>query len=235
MSKVNSHTSTLFHFTKSQNSLFSILKQGIKFSFCKEKFAEDVVVGIPMISFCDIPLMLCKEHQEKYGRYSIGFSKSAFPKLQGFTLGPVSYFNNQQEGMKQIVRTLVNKADKSVGWFKAYDEMLEPGKKKINYDECEWRILPNQQTAEADYFWNIDEFEKWADKREDKFLGNDDYIVKFGVDDIRYIVVYQEENVKSTVDRLTRLQSIGGAPLATDEKYQLVSKVISFDHINRDF
>ena len=234
MSKVNSHTSTLFHFTKDQNSLFSILKQGLRLSFCKESFMNDVVIGVPMISFCDIPLMLCKEHRDKYGRYAIGFTKSAFSKISGLTLAPLSYFNSYQDGMKQIIQSLVNCKDKSVGWFKEYD-MQRNGKLQINYDECEWRILPNQKAADVDYFWNTDEFEKWKGKRKDKFLDKDHYVVRFGVDDIRYIIVYQEQNIKSTVDRLSRLQTVGGNPLTDKEKNLLISKVISFDHINRDF
>ena len=234
MSKINSHTSTLFHFTKDQNALFSILKQGLRLSFCKESFMEDVVIGIPMISFCDIPLMLCKEHRDKYGRYSIGFSKDAFTRLSDLTLAPLSYFNNNQVGMKQIIQSLVKDKNKSVGWFKQY-EMHRNGIQQINYDECEWRILPNLQTKEVDYFWEIEEYEKWKDNRTDKFLDKNNSIVKFGVNDIRHIIVYQEQNIKSTVDRLSKLQTIGGNILTEDEKYLLVSKVISFDYINKDF
>ncbi len=40
MSKENSHTSTLFHFTKNQKTLFSILKEGLKASYCGEYFAK---------------------------------------------------------------------------------------------------------------------------------------------------------------------------------------------------
>lgn len=234
MSKINSHTSTLFHFTKNQNALFSILKQGLRLSYCKESFMEDVVAGIPMISFCDIPLTLCKEHRDKYGKYAIGFSKDAFTKLNGYTLAPLSYFNDNQVGMKQIIQSLVKDKNKSVGWFKQY-EMQRNKKTQINYDECEWRILPDIQTKEADYFWELKEFEKWKNNRADTFWDKDNYFVKFGVNDIRHIIVYQEQNIKSTVDRLSKLQTLGGNILAEDEKYLLVSKVISFDDINKDF
>ena len=91
------------------------------------------------------------------------------------------------------------------------------------------------EAADVDYFWNTDEFEKWKGKRKDKFLDKDHYVVRFGVDDIRYIIVYQEQNIKSTIDRLSILQTVGGNPLTDKEKNLLISKVISFDHINRDF
>ena len=54
MQQKNSHTSTLFHYTNKQSVILSILKEGIKFGFCKEKLSNNCCVGIPMISFCDI-------------------------------------------------------------------------------------------------------------------------------------------------------------------------------------
>lgn len=187
-----------------------------------------------MISFCDIPLMLCKEHREKYGRYSIGFSKNAFSNLIGLTLAPLSYFNTKQEEMIKVIRFLANKKDKSIGWYKEY-EMQRNGKLQINYDECEWRILPKQQVEATDFFWKIDEFEKWKKNRKDKFLDRDNHIVKFCVDDIRYIIVYQEQNIKSTIAKLSKLKTLCGTILTEKEKYILASKVISFEHINQDF
>ena len=70
MKKKNSHTSTLFHYTNNQNVILSILKEGIKFGFCKEILSNKHCVGIPMISFCDIPIGNSAEHSNKYGKYA---------------------------------------------------------------------------------------------------------------------------------------------------------------------
>ena len=56
----NSHTSTLFHYTKTANTLLSILKEGFRFSYCLEEYLllKQEYIGVPMISFCDIPITI---------------------------------------------------------------------------------------------------------------------------------------------------------------------------------
>ncbi len=94
MSKKNSHTSALFHYTRNQNILISILKEGLKFSYCKEKFSETLCLGIPMISFCDIPLSNSFEHSSKYGQYAIALSKNIIMRKYKGALSPVNYFTS---------------------------------------------------------------------------------------------------------------------------------------------
>lgn len=94
MSKKNSHTSALFHYTKNQNILINILKEGLKFSYCKEKFSDDLCIGIPMISFCDIPIGNSFEHSSKYGQYAIALSKDKLMNEYKGALGPVNYFTS---------------------------------------------------------------------------------------------------------------------------------------------
>lgn len=89
MQRKNNHTSTLFHYTKSKSFLLSIIKDGFKYSYCKEEFMEDVCLGIPMVSFCDIPIGSSTEHVSKYGSYAIGISKEALIKVG---VEPVNYF-----------------------------------------------------------------------------------------------------------------------------------------------
>ena len=94
MAKKNSHTSALFHYTKNQNNLINILKEGLKFSFCKEKFSDDLCLGLPMISFCDIPIGNSAEHSSKYGQYAIALSKKKLLQDYKGALGPVNYFTS---------------------------------------------------------------------------------------------------------------------------------------------
>lgn len=59
MSAPSYRTSSLFHFTKKLDVLKSILWTGIIPNFCKEDLSyEDRkrIIGVPMVSFCDIPL-----------------------------------------------------------------------------------------------------------------------------------------------------------------------------------
>lgn len=89
MQRKNNHTSTLFHYTRRKSFLLSIIKNGFKYSYCKEEFIDDVCLGIPMISFCDIPISDSTEHVSKFGSYAIGISKDALIKVG---VAPINYF-----------------------------------------------------------------------------------------------------------------------------------------------
>lgn len=88
---INSHTNTLFHYTSKLNNIFSILQSGLRFSYCKEQLTPDICIGIPMISFCDIPINRCIEHCQKYGYFGIGLSKDFLLKEYSRGLGIVNY------------------------------------------------------------------------------------------------------------------------------------------------
>lgn len=91
MVKKNSHTSALFHYTRNQNIVINILREGLKFSYCREEFSDDLCLGIPMICFCDIPVGASFEHSLKYGQYAIGLSKDKLLDKYKEALGPVNY------------------------------------------------------------------------------------------------------------------------------------------------
>ena len=94
MTNNNSHTSALFHYTRNQNIIFGILREGLKFSYCKEKFSANLCLGIPMISFCDIPISHSFEHSSKYGQYAIALSKERLMKKFEGVINPVNYFTS---------------------------------------------------------------------------------------------------------------------------------------------
>ena len=97
----NSHSSSLFHFTRNFNSLVSIIQEGFRFSYSGEQITrasisgvpptDNIFVALPMISFCDIPIELCEEHRSKYGDYAIGINKDQLIKHTGGLLSPVHY------------------------------------------------------------------------------------------------------------------------------------------------
>jgi hypothetical protein len=89
MSKTNS--SSLFHFTSRKDVLFKILQTGIRFSYCYESFGGRKGMAIPMICFCDIPLMRSLDHRSKYGDYAIGFNKEYLMSHSGGLLNPIQY------------------------------------------------------------------------------------------------------------------------------------------------
>lgn len=108
----NSHTSTLFHYTKTANTLLSILKEGFRFSYCLEDYyllrnGKICKIGVPMISFCDIPIHDCVEHSEKYGYYAIGLTKDALFECEEILkrISPVHYYISP-ESIKPVFEEL---------------------------------------------------------------------------------------------------------------------------------
>ena len=75
----NVSSNTLFHFTNNIDNLLDILKNDFRPHFCRERFIENgkhvQEISTPMVSFCDLPLSLVKEHLTFYGCYGIGLSK----------------------------------------------------------------------------------------------------------------------------------------------------------------
>ncbi|MDP3387888.1 MAG: abortive infection system antitoxin AbiGi family protein [Eubacteriales bacterium] len=71
-------TSSIFHYTRYFSNLKSILVEGLIPNFCLETFTKDssevYTIGIPMVSFCDIPLTRI-HYFSRYGFYGIGLSK----------------------------------------------------------------------------------------------------------------------------------------------------------------
>jgi len=75
----SSRTSTLFHYTRNFVVLKEILTEGFRPNYCGEVFSEpdkeEFVVGVPMVSFCDIPLTRTGSFVKRYGHYAIGLKK----------------------------------------------------------------------------------------------------------------------------------------------------------------
>lgn len=120
----NSHSNSLFHYTRYQNVLESILSTGLRVSYSGEQITEDIFIGIPMISFCDIPLHCCEEHREKYGDYAVGINKQWMIEHFGDLLSPVHYILNEAP----IVGAYKHHSDYATA-MKALDTFIE---KKTN-------------------------------------------------------------------------------------------------------
>lgn len=86
---------TLFHFTKNYSTLKKILREGFRITYCKESF-QDFCLGIPMVSFCDIPLSRTDQHKKAYGNFVIGLDKEKLLATKQLTyLNPVIYCHSE--------------------------------------------------------------------------------------------------------------------------------------------
>ena len=72
-------TSSLFHYTKRIDILYRILEEGLIPNYCYEDLSYDGRpengIGVPMVSFCDIPLSKTGLFVKRYGQYAIGLTK----------------------------------------------------------------------------------------------------------------------------------------------------------------
>lgn len=112
-------TSSVFRFTKEFESLTKILKTGIIPNYCEEDLSfegTNFVVGIPMASFCDIPIMLLDEHNNRYGNYGIALSKE-WAKTKGLT--PIMYIAND-DVLKSVYYHYQNNK-KVLDWYNRED------------------------------------------------------------------------------------------------------------------
>lgn len=105
---LNFRTSSLFHYTK-LNNLIKILQEGMIPNFCKEEFptnTSNFVVGIPMVSFCDIPLTRTDIFTGRYGNHAIVFQKNGLSQIMGSIKSLTAAGDTNQsvsDGQKEIL------------------------------------------------------------------------------------------------------------------------------------
>lgn len=236
------------------------------FSYCKEKFSENRCVGIPMISFCDIPIPDNIEQRKKYGQYAIGLSKEYLRNKYRDAISPIHYCMSERMlngvfQLKEIAQSYKEELDKmgksrnpkeanemferflvvvqhpyydvaanmNIGFMKMYN-VEHKTDSVVAYDECEWRIVLLEHAGLPDrspckWYWSEKEYEDAKSQRN----GNKEFVnidpVKFGVDDIEYLLVPKEgsEQIEKGIEQLS---TICGAPITEEDKDILISKII---------
>lgn len=121
MATINSHT--LFHITRNFSILKKIITNGLRYSYSLEKTDTETAiiqrlqyipnesdeklqknklngnpktnVAIPMICFCDIPLLRIEDHCKKYGKFAIGLNKELISDLYNNLINPIWYLNSK--------------------------------------------------------------------------------------------------------------------------------------------
>ena len=264
--KQNSHTSTLFHYTKDLSSLLSILRKGLNFSYCKEKYSENRCIGIPMISFCDIPIENSLEHRSKYGHYTIGLSKRYLIKIYKDAIGPLHYCmtDHMLNGVFQLKKIALSykddiyknitpeddpdeklrkfieypycdmAANMNIGLMKMYN-VEHNGKNVIAYDECEWRIFVPEHARLNDrstckWYWSEKEYDDAKLKELGRMKVNISPLT-FKVENIDSIIVDNINEINIIDDHLS---DICGVTLKKDEKEILMSKIYSYNNLNKE-
>ena len=183
---------SLFHFTSSRKNLESILTKKFQLSYCKEEFTivdETQSYHFPMVTFCDIPLSLTKDHIKKYGCYAIGLSKQWGVKNQ---LNPVIYVEkgsviaNDLKSTMHWLDKLVDEISKVQETKTSVNGLVEAAEKMIHSNFNLLRYIKNYEgdlkrgTKPIKNYRFYDEREwryvpAWDDKRVNPFLDEDEY------------------------------------------------------------
>lgn len=239
-------SNTLFHFTKSEDVLFDIMKNGFWPRYCLEDIQWQGIDGLdfvsfPMVCFCDIPLARISDHIGFYGSYGIGLSKdwaernnlnplmyvSAGSGLSGcvskIMLKTIEFADGDKHPVDDV-RYLIAHSKPTVGRMMVDGEPV----KKEFYQESEWRYVPVH--PEIKNYLRIETFD-------DKALLDDEHQktrkhvrLKFLPSDVTYVFVPKDSDIPNVINFIQN--SLDHFPSA-DLKV-LFSRVISIETINRD-
>lgn len=243
---------TLFHFTDI-SALEGILQNGFFPKYHKEnlsvatprvsKFKNSYV---PMVCFCDLPLSRIRQHIEFYGEYGIGMRKEGWGIEWG--ISPIIYLPEASKSSihfqniaVEIGKKLKEPVDRKAiriqlrnfyKYIKPYKGEAWHKRKKKNvpvtfYHEREWRYVPEkfEVIGEGNVNSKLIQFEN--KKMEEK-----EHRLRFGIHDIKYIVVRTESEIKKFADFIhTNLNAVFPN---SDERNLLVSKLISAQQIKED-
>lgn len=251
-------TSSLFHFTGKLNILKKILIEGIKPNYCKEDYSTNqnsLIVGIPMTSFCDIPLTRITNFTKRYDEYAIGLSKSWGVRNN---VNPILYAGNEEilESLHKIKHIVNNNNANTVagqipaylarrsitylfGFTKLY-ETLRNGKNQCNYEENEWRYIIPEHLNHGNitkWYWSESEYMSWRGNNPSKPISIFAPLT-FDVNDVNFLILRDEGQISRFIDYIDKLKVFGGnqgIPFDDVSKKILMSKIISIDRIKKDF
>ncbi len=235
---------SLFHFTKSLDSLKGILREGFKprYSLEDSRLLGPDYTAFPMCCFCDIPISRIGDHAAFYGEYGMGMTRDWG---QRNSLHPVIYavpgaivaesltqiFEQSREQKPEAQRTRELMDDIAAQFLQIIPyvkpiagNMLISGSiiEKEFSQESEWRFVPEpHQLAFKGNF---------SDKKEELDQSVEDRALKFTPTDVRYIFVKSDHDIPLVFDFLQA--NLGQFPM-NDVKI-LISRIVSLETLTRD-
>lgn len=255
-------SNSIIHYTKELAKLESIIKlKGFRICYCSEKVntrgGQSYAFGIPMVSFCDIPITEYKKHFYHtkgrkvvyYGDYGIGLSK-LWASKNG--LNPVIYIDYNSftgTGLRKSVEYFISSKSSSSKapvsqvdidellqialYAKNYQgELIINGKveeKKYKfYDEREWRFVPKSSDINGNEI--LLDINKYESNKSYINKGIENCYLNFSLDDISYIIVNSESEIEQIVDLL---QTEAGKNEKLFKK--LVTKIFTNEQVLADF
>ena len=238
---MNIYSNSFFQRVKSHTIIEKILEEGFKAFYCKEeifrgKNTPSTFIGIPMVSFCDIPLAHVATNN--YGKCGMAMSRTWGRSRH---LEPVLYYPNDIscQSTKMIIKAAdefqINRRNSDAYRILGYAKpMIKPtkitGRSSDNYAEREWRKV---YANPAPLKWLSEE--EYTDYRGDAALPKSPVgtPLHFDVSDIDFILV-DKPNVRALQDFImNELAHVGGreADITTDERWSLLSKILVYENL----
>lgn len=211
-------------------------------------------IVFPMICFCDINLSKLEDHVHYYGKFGIGFNKSWAIKNG---VQPIHYINKNSY-IKNDISSIFSKAlddlsnnslnnelssNEYMNYILSHLLFMKPviGKmrREGDYDtknftdEKEWRFIPKiEEKHGIDLIIPIAyiENEKAYNAYSDGITQIEELWLKFEINDIEYLMVENEKYRKQLIEFIMEIENI-------DEmnKYILISKIVVYDIMNKDW
>ncbi len=245
-------SNSLIHFTKNKSTLKGILENDFKIKYCLERVVtknHTYDAGVPMVSFCDIPISQIKDHIKKYGSYGIGLKKNWAIKNG---LNPVLYLEQGSSLSDHTLNTLYDivlqntkvseLSDSELAlvdifrYIKNYEgELIRNGESIVkNYrfsDEREWRYCPNKkELGGSEYFINDDNDYKLNKSKFNSKLSS--LRLQFTPDDITYIIIKNDSEI---LEFIRHLETAKGKIYSLEQIRRLTTRILTVEQIMTDF
>lgn len=246
-------SASLFHFTSDLQTLKSILTGSFLPFYALENldvFGVPACPGIPMVSFCDIPLSQSGEHAKKYGDYALGLNKSWGMKKR---ISPVHYIYPKSMcalvvkhifdrlGDEQALYTCdCMRFNNDTAIFFYAKPYTNPDDSKVKYyNEREWRYIPFAETLVkgnetlpderiTPMISRIDFYDEEKRKAATDCL-HEHYELTFEADDIEHIIVKRKEEIPEMVDVIEKMDC------DDESRKMLLTRLISMERIEDNF
>lgn len=236
---MNIYSNSFFQRVNDYTIIEKIIEQGFKAFYCKEeifrgKGVPSTFIGIPMVSFCDIPLAYISKNN--YGKCGIGMSRKWGRKHH---LEPVLYYPNDIscQSTKMIIKAadafLSNRKESDSYRILGYAKPMEKptkivGRSSDNYAEREWRKV---YANPAPLKWlTEEEYNNYRRVDPKQPVGTP---LHFNVDDIDFILV-DKLNVNNLLGYIMNdINHIGGntQAITLEQKLLLLSKILVYDDL----
>lgn len=236
------YSSSFFHFVGKFESLTGIIKSGFNVYYCKEEIYSTRKgfqhIGIPMVSFCDVPLNFIRHNN--YGSFCIGMSRSWGIRHQ---LQPVMYYPNNKKCLSTqlIIKATENFLDHPenpddysiLGYSKPIKKIqIVPGKSTNNYIEREWRRVYKSYGIQQ---WKTEEeYDRYRGDNAipKKKVGSP---LRFSVNDIDCIIL-KKDFVEIFIDfimdnKLTYFGDKQNVKITNRDKELMLSKIIQYESL----